>query len=157
MHYRHKYSVVQCSIWFSNTNMCDAVFQGWFRALLMLTVGRPANMYDAHVYAMAWCMADAYSWMTRHRLKLNTDQINFILLGTRQQLQLEKVKLRTIRLNGADVPVSITTTLLSVLIHIKLTFAEHIKRLTGRYSFQLRQLHTVRRALTIRYQPRGLL
>ena len=44
---------------------------------------------------------------------------------------------------------STTVTCLGVFIDSELTFAAHIKRLTGRCFYQLRQLHTVRCALSV--------
>ena len=46
-------------------------------------------------------------------------------------------------------PVSTTVTCLGVLIDSEPTFAAHIKRLIGRCFYQLRQLRTVRRALSV--------
>ena len=63
------------------------------------------------------------------RLKLNAHKTDFILLGTRQQLA--KLNLRTIHLCGVNVPVSPTITCLGVLIDSELTFAAHVRRLTG--------------------------
>ena len=92
------------------------------------------------------CIGDINHWMTSNRLKLNTDKTDFILLGTRQQLG--KTSLKEIDINGVRVPVSTTVTCLGVLIDSELMFAAHMRRLTGRCFYQLRQLRSIRRTLT---------
>ena len=68
-------------------------------------------------------------------------------LGTRQQLA--KINCKSIKINGCDIPISNQATCLGVLVDDEMTFAAHIRRLTGRCFYQLRQLRTVRRALTV--------
>ena len=84
--------------------------------------------------------------MPSNPLKLNADKTDFILLGTRQQLA--KLNLPTIHLCGVNVLVSPIVTCLGVLIDSDLTFVAHVRRLTGRCIYQLRQLRTIRRTLT---------
>ena len=125
----------------------------------------PENMCNTSVPAMVTCIGDINHWMTSNRLKLNADKTDFILLRTRQQLA--KLNLPTIHLCGVNVLVSPTVTCLGVLIDSELTFAAHVRRLTGRCFYQLHQLRTIRRTLTteaakntcsrVRYQLCGLL
>ena len=85
--------------------------------------------------------------MCSNRLKLNIDKTDFILIGTRQQS--EKAIFHSVQLGGIDVHLSTTVTCLGVLFDRELTFSVNIKRLTGRCFYQLRQLRTVRRALSV--------
>ena len=59
------------------------------------------NMCNANVLSMVACIGDINRWMTSNRLKLNTDKTDFILLGTRQQL--EKISLKEIDISGVKV------------------------------------------------------
>ena len=84
--------------------------------------------------------------MTSNRLQLNTDKTDFILLGTRQQLG--DTSLKEIDIHCVRFPVSTTVTCLGVLIDSELKFAAHIRRLTSRCFYQLRQLRSIHRTLT---------
>ena len=80
------------------------------------------EMCNANVLSIVACIGDINRWMTSNRLKLNTDKTDFILLGTRQQL--EKISLKEIDISGVRVPVSTTVTCLGVLIqwaHVRRT------------------------------------
>ena len=82
-----------------------------------------------------------------NRLKLNADKTDFILLGTRQQLDM--VNLTSIDLDGVKVAVSNKVKCLGVTVDGELTFTAHIKCLSGRCLYQLRQLRTVCRSLSV--------
>ena len=83
--------------------------------------------------------------MSSNRFKLNADKTDFIWLGTRQQLSKENRDI--IVLDDVNIKPCREVTLLGVVIDEELKFTSHIKRLTGRCYYQLRQLRTVRRAL----------
>ena len=85
--------------------------------------------------------------MTSNRLKLNTDKTQFLCAGTRQQLA--KVTVNSVFLDGVNIELSEEVTLLGVVVDREVTFAPHIKRLAGRCFYQLRQLRTIRRTLTL--------
>jgi Reverse transcriptase (RNA-dependent DNA polymerase) len=68
------------------------------------------------------CITEINSCMESNSLKLNTDKTQFLCAGTRQQLA-KVTKLNTF---------SDRVTLLSVMVDRELTFAPHIRRLTGR-------------------------
>ena len=92
------------------------------------------------------CIREINEWMSSNRLKLNADKTYFIWLGTRQQLS--KVYRDCIVLDGVNIKSSRKVTLLGVVIDEKLKFTNHIKRLSGRCYYHLRQLWTVRRAIS---------
>ena len=85
--------------------------------------------------------------MTSNRLKLNSDKTQFIWLGTR--LQLAKVQCQTIILGTSTIPISAKVMCLGVVLDSELKFDAHIKRLSGCCFFHLRQLRTVRHAITV--------
>ena len=92
------------------------------------------------------CMDDVGHWMSSNRLKLNTGKTQFTCLGTRYQLA--KIDASVLVANGSAVDLLCTVTCLGVTIDQRLTFGNHIKRITGRCFHCLRQLRSIRRTLT---------
>ena len=84
--------------------------------------------------------------MASNRLKLNTDKTQFKLLVTRQQLA--KITCASINLDGSDIPLSTQVTCLGVIIDSELKLDMQIRRVSSCCSYYLRQLRTIRRALT---------
>ena len=69
---------------------------------------------DAAVAVMESCLSDMRSWMIKNRLLINDSKTEFLILGTRQQLQ--KVNIPHIRIGDADIiPTSHVTNLGVVL------------------------------------------
>jgi len=95
---------------------------------------------------MVVCMEEIRQWMNANRLRLNEDKTQFIWLGTPHQLS--EVQCRKISLRGVDIQISTEVTCLGILLDSKLTFAPHVRRLSGRCFYHIRQLKTVRRSLT---------
>ena len=71
----------------------------------------------------------------------------FILIGTWQQLT--KIFCASIILDGSDIPLSTQVTCLGVIIDIVLKLDMQIRRILSRCFHYLRQLRTVRQALTV--------
>ena len=107
----------------------------------------PADLCVASSSAVVSCIGELDRWMGSNRLKLNIDMTDFVLLRTRQQIQ--KANFHSVQLGGFDVHFSTTVTCLGVLIDSELTFSAHIKSLTGRCCYHLRQRRTVRRTLSV--------
>jgi len=84
--------------------------------------------------------------MSVNRLKLNKDKTQFIWLGAR--LQLSKVQCQKITMGGTDIQIFTEAMCLGVLLDSKLTFAPHVRRLSGKCFYHLQQMRTVRRSLT---------
>ena len=95
---------------------------------------------------MVACIDEISRWMTGNRLKLNTDETQFIWHGTR--VQLTKVDINSILLDGVNIPVSAEVRCLGVVLDGELTFASHTQQLSRNCFYQLRQLWSVRRLLT---------
>ena len=92
------------------------------------------------------CVKEISKWMSNW-LKLNTDNTQFIWLGTRQQLA--KINWPTIALAGNIINQSDNVTVLGVVFDPEMTFRTHIRRLAGKCFYQLCQLRAVRGALTL--------
>jgi hypothetical protein len=93
------------------------------------------------------CMQQLDSWMASNRLRLNADKTQFIWIGSRQQLK--KIQCPKPSVGGHVIEPLHSVTLLGVEIDAELTFATHIKRVSARCFHQLRQLWSVRTALSI--------
>jgi len=85
------------------------------------------------------------NWMTSNRLKMNSDKIDLIWLGSTQQLA--KLQHQSVCLNGVNIPVSAEVTCLGVLLDSRFTFTPHVQCLARRCFYYLRQIRTVRRSL----------
>ena len=82
-------------------------------------------------------------WRSSNRLKLNAEKTQFTCLGTRYQLA--KIDGSNLLVNGSAVDLLRAVTCLGVTLDQELTFADHIRRLTGRCFHSLRQLRSIRR------------
>ena len=80
--------------------------------------------------------------MASNRLKLNPDKTQFIVLGSRQQLA--KVNCDSIHLGNADIPFSHEVNCLGVILDAQLTTVQHIRGVTGRCFYPLRQIRATR-------------
>jgi len=103
-------------------------------------------MVDNKVQRLVMCVEEIHQWMNANRLRLNEDKTQFIWLGTPHQLS--EVQCQKISLRGVDIQISTEVTCLGVLLDSRLTFAPHVRRLSGKCFYHLRQLKTVRRSLT---------
>ena len=90
--------------------------------------------------------------MKSDHLYLNSDKTQFIWVGTRQQLA--SVSVTEIVLNGYRIKTSPIVTCLGVTIDAELTFSTHVKQVAARCFYQLRQLWSIRLALTFYRQSR---
>jgi len=79
-------------------------------------------------------------------LHLNSDKTQFIWVGSRQQLA--SVSVAEIVLNGFSIKTSPIVTCLGVEIDAELTFSTHVKQISARCFYQLRQMWSIRPALT---------
>ena len=80
--------------------------------------------------------------MSLNRLKLNAEKTQFTCLGTRYHLT--KIDSSDLLVNGSAVDLLRAVTCLGVTIDQELTFADHIKRITGRCFHCLRQLCSIK-------------
>jgi len=92
------------------------------------------------------CVDEISRWMSANRLKLNKDKTQFIWLGTSHQLS--KLDCLTITLGGVAIHVSTEAMCLGVLLDSTPAFAPHVRRVSVKSFYHLRQLKTVRRSLS---------
>ena len=67
---------------------------------LSFKAGDDVNEKSA-IAAMEACVLDIHKWMLSDRLKLNMDKTEFLLIGTKRQL--EKVNITTLRLGDTTI------------------------------------------------------
>ena len=103
-----------------------------------------ANIAEQSVKLTA-CIMDIEAWMSSNRLKLNTEKTQFTVLGTRHQLA--KMTTASVLLKSDRIDISDSVTCLGVVIDQELSFAAHVRRLSSRCFYQLRQLRTIRHSL----------
>ena len=108
----------------------------------------PTDLCVTSASAVASCIGELNRWMCSNRLKLNATRPTSSFLGMCQQI--EKANFHSVQLCGFDDYLSTTVTCLGLLIDTELTFAAHIKHLTGRCFYQLCQLRTVHHALSVK-------
>jgi len=84
--------------------------------------------------------------MKSGHLHLNSDKTQSIWVGSRHQLA--NVTVSEIVLNGFSIKTSPIVTCLGVKIDDELTFSTHVKQVAARCFYQLRQLWSIRPALT---------
>ena len=95
---------------------------------------------DAAVAVMESCLSDMRSWMIKNRLLINDSKTEFLILGTRQQLQ--KVNIPHIRIGDADIIPTSHVTNLGVVLDQNLNMDRHISRTSKSAFFHL---HNIRR------------
>ena len=101
----------------------------------------------ATAQAMSLAMGALEGWMSSNRLRLNPLKTQFIWLGTRQQLA--KLDMTALTAAFPHFVFSSVVRDLGVTLDQELTFAPHIHLLSRACYYQLRQLRTVARSLTL--------
>ena len=96
---------------------------------------------------VASCIEEIDRWMSSNRLKLNSEKTQFIWLGSRQQLS--KVGIDHIHLGNHAVTSQSTVCNLGVHLDGQLTMKVHVQRISQTSFYQLRQLRSVRRSLSV--------
>ena len=92
-------------------------------------------------------MGNIERWMDSNRLKLNANKTQIIWLGTKQQLA--KISAKEFLLGSSTVHAVDAVVDLGVHFDSNLTMSKHVANLCKSCFFQLRQLRSVRRSLTI--------
>ena len=86
------------------------------------------------------CISEIESWMSSNRLKLNASKTEFIWIGTRQQLS--KAEEEALMVCGQSVTPM-------VFVDKELTMKAHVSNTVRGGMYQLRQLRSVKRSLTL--------
>ena len=93
------------------------------------------------------CIEEIDRWMSSNRLKLNSEKTQFIWLGSRQQLS--KVGVNQVHLGNHAVTSQSTVCNLGIHLDGQLTMKVHVQRICRTSFYQLRQLRSVRRSLSV--------
>ena len=114
-----------------------------------LSIHTPASPYAAQIPLMTACIEELERWMSSNRLKLNTSKTQFMWLDSRRQVTKAQMQCQTPTLGGVEIKFCTEVICLVVVLDPELTFAVHIRRLSGKCFYHLRLLRPVRRALTM--------
>ena len=89
------------------------------------------SVADDKVKQLLVCVEEISHWMNGNRLKINKDKTQFVWLGTPPPHQLSRIRCQKITFGGADIQISTEAMCLGVLLDSRLTFAPHIRRISG--------------------------
>ena len=98
------------------------------------------------VAAMEACINDIKKWMLADRLKINDDKTEFLVIGTRQQL--EKVNIDSINVGTVEVSSSSEVKNLGCWLDNQLKLNSHINRLCKSAFFHLYNIRKIRKFLS---------
>ena len=103
---------------------------------------------DFAIKSMTDCISEIRSWMISDNLMLNDDKTEFLIIGTRQQL--DKVNINCIRVGSIDVcPVTVARNLGSWFDEQLTTcMSTHISKLCGVAFYRLRNIKRIRKYLS---------
>ena len=109
---------------------------------------KPGSDYDqaAAVSAMESCISDIRRWMLSKKLKLNDDKTEFLIIGTRQQL--EKVNIEELCVGSHFIKPSSVVKNLGSWFDSKLNMLVHINKTCSSSFFYLYNLRRIRKYLT---------
>ena len=93
------------------------------------------------------CINEVDMWMSSNRLRLNAEKTQFIWLGSSQMLA--KTNKIPLRVGGVDVFPLEAVRDLGVVLDSKLTMKNHVDSVVRSCFYQLRQLRSIRRSLTL--------
>ena len=99
------------------------------------------SVADDKVKQLLVCVEEISHWMNGNRLKIDKDKTQFVWLGTPHQLS--RIRCQKITFGGAGIQISTEDMCLGVLLDSRLTFAPHIRRISGWCFYHLRQLRVV--------------
>jgi len=101
---------------------------------------------STEAHRLVSCIEQLNSWMMSNRLKLNADKTQFLWCGSAQQRK--NISVKELVLMDHRLAVSDSVTCLGILIDADLSFAPHVKRVSAKCFYHLRQLWTIRPALS---------
>ena len=99
------------------------------------------------VVRMSTCIVEINEWMTTNRLKLNPTKMELIWLGSPQRLK--HCPVGELQIAGAGIKPTTHGHDLGVTFDNDLSLQCHVNHITRTCFYHLRQLHVIRRSLTI--------
>ena len=97
------------------------------------------------IHQLQDCCMGVKNWMDHNRLKMNSDKTEFILIGSRQQLQ--KCHSKQTNINSENIVKSQTIKYLGAWIDSNLSFKKHITERCKMAMWNLHKLKHVRKFL----------
>ena len=109
---------------------------------------KPGTMLDEAnaVRAMEACIAEVHQWMLSQKLKLNPEKTEFMVIGTRQQL--EKVNIDCLQVGDRRIMPSSVAKNLGSWFDSKLNMSQHINKTCSSAFFHLYNIRRIRKYLT---------
>ena len=98
------------------------------------------------IRSLELCMTDIKDWMDSNRLKMNATKTEFIMFGSKKQLQ--KCTTKTLKVNDNMVPVSNIIEYLGAWLDQHLSFKTHIKIKCQTAMMNLQRIKTIRHMLS---------
>ena len=92
------------------------------------------------------CVEEVRNWMSENFLKFNDDKTEFIVFGSKQQL--EKISVGHIRIGSSDISPSSNVRNLGVILDSHMTLGNHISNLCKSAHFHIRNIGLIRKYLT---------
>ena len=111
------------------------------------TYTAPPPTQSTAVMRLAECIESVERWMRSNRLKLNSDKTQFMWLGSKQQLA--KIETESMQIGEHCIKFSTSAKNLGVTFDPELKMDLHVNNMTRSCFFQLRQLRSIRRSLTM--------
>ena len=91
------------------------------------------------------CISGIRAWMLTHRLKINDDKTELLVIGTNQQLA--KVPNLSIKVGSAEIKTSDTARNLGIIFDNKMTLEKYVNNISKKAFSQLRRLRQIRQYL----------
>ena len=107
----------------------------------------PSTNQSTAVTRLAECIESVERWMRSNRLMLNSDKTQFMWLGSKQQLA--KIATECMQIGEHCIKSSTSAKNLGVTFEPELRMDLHVNNITRSCFFQLRQLRSIRRSLTM--------
>ena len=107
----------------------------------------PSTNQSTAASRLAECIQSVERWMRSNRLKLNSDKTQFMWLGSKQQLA--KIETECMQIGEHCIKFATSAKNLGVTFDPELRMDMHVNNITISCFFQLRQLRSIRRSLTM--------
>ena len=113
---------------------------------LMISFSPTQLAADTAIHRLQSCMVDVHNWMQTHSLKLNLDKCEFLLLGSKAQLN--KIDVTSISFSGHTINLSYTCRNLGVIFDSHMTMSPQISNICRSVRYQLRNIGFIRKYLS---------
>ena len=98
------------------------------------------------LHSLELCVEEIRNWMSQNFLKLNDDKTEFIVFGSKQQL--DKVSIKHIRIGSSNISPSSHVRNLGIILDSNMTLSSHISSMCKSAYFHLRNIGLIRKYLT---------